>query len=1170
VPDLIEALAVEVGRAFSPLVTALEDEEELALFLRSFGITFPSGELSGALGELTSLRDGARAIAEATEDAVENGFTAADIAALFEAARQLFTSLRGLPSMFSAIVPAGMTPATFAATLSSLPDELLDYLLAEYLNKRAPLAAHLLNLLDVYRPQTIAASERGLIYVRHTFDWSRLCLLFDDPERWARAAYNWGVDLDSDELIWRLARFIELLGGVVHIEELGPAEVSAFLPGWPDPASPPTMARAPFIRKQVVNDDGTIDAAASGEAGLALFPVAGKSPPESPADRGIAAGPFLDGEAGASAELGAGLSARVTGDLGAVGGVVFALRPSGIAVETGLDATAFSGAFAMELTKRPADGSESVRFFGRPDGTRMEADAVTASFGGEISNIASDLYLAGGVRDLKLVIDPSDDGLLGALVSRPIEVTAGDILLGWRQGRGIYFESGSNLTVTVPLGVDVGPISLDEVRLALDWRQPPAVTAALTGDLAIGPFHAHAEGIGIKATIVEDSDGVLGNHDLSFGFKPPEAYALSLETGPITGGGFIGIYEHEYRGTLALRLENIGFSAFALLNTRLPNGERGFSLAASMFGDYTLPLGYGFLLTGIGGIIGVNRTVDTAAMREALFDGRLDNLLFPAAPIVDAAAILEAMAAILPPRQGQHLLGPVARIVWGKPVMVEVKLGAVIESGRQLRLLVLGALSSNLPTKDSALVSLNMPFFGEVDFAAGTISFDATLQNSRLLAWSISGDAALRTGWAPRLDHVASIGGLHPSYPRPPSLPDLRRVSINLGTNNPKITMNAYLARTLNTLQFGARADLYARGPKIFLVGRLAAEGHVYLDALVYFNPFEFDAYLGGSLSLLVDGDVVAGLGFDLRLRGPNPYRINGKVWITVFGIDVDFPINHTWGDPLALVAAIADAVQFLREAITRNARLEPVAATARISGVSLASGKDGDGAIDPGGGARIVQRAVPLGIRLARIGDAQVVGPRTLELKVFGGTSQLSARPQTEEFVRGHFVELSAAERLRSPEFERFRAGYELAPDVLVVDAEQAIEESYGYEVILIGDEDDRTAPAPIGVHVALSQAFTDRWVEVHQRRAARPREGFRARPGADAITLREVGFVPDVAADVFSSRRPPTAMIAVIHSAAATFTEAAFPGEVPTGAARARGEANRVVAGYVAAAQI
>jgi hypothetical protein len=665
---------------------------------------------------------------------------------------------------------------------------------------------------------------------------------------------------------------------------------------------------------------------------------------------------------------------------------------------------------------------------------------------------------------------------------------------------------------------------------------------------------------------VKDPDGILGDYDVRFGFKPPTAYALSLESGPITGGGLLAVYDHEYRGALALNFETIGFSAFSILDTRLPNGQRGFSLAASIFGEFNLPLGYGFFPTGLGGVIGVNRTIDTNALRDALFAGRLDNLLFPADPIANAARILTDMAAILPPMEGQNLIGPVARIAWGEPVLIEVKIGVVIEVGAHVRLLVLGGVSSNLPTKDAALVSLNIPFFGEVDFAAGTISFDATLQGSRILTWTITGDAAVRTGSAPRIDHVASIGGLHPSYPRPANLPDLRRLSINFGTNNPKITLTAYTAMTLNTLQFGARADLYARGPHIWLVGHVAAEGNVYFDALIYRNPFGFDVGLGGSLTLLVDGDAVAGLGFDLHLRGPNTYRINGKVWVTVFGIDVDFHIDHKWGDEQSLPPAIVDAVAVLRQAIERNPTLEPIAPTRRVSGVSLASSRDSAATIDPAGGARLLERAVPLGISISKIGEAQVSGATLLDLKAFAGSTALVLAPAEEDFVRGHFFDLSEAERLRAPEFDRFKAGFELSADVLVVDETKAIIEDYVYEVILLDVDDDRTRPADLCAHAALAAAFAARWIAVNDRRVGRPITGFRASAAADAIIVGPVRFLRDtLAADILgNAARPRSDSIEIIESERSGFTDQAFR------TTRLPAEANRVVADYVAAAQL
>jgi hypothetical protein len=212
----------------------------------------------------------------------------------------------------------------------------------------------------------------------------------------------------------------------------------------------------------------------------------------------------------------------------------------------------------------------------------------------------------------------------------------------------------------------------------------------------------------------------------------------------------------------------------------------------------------------------------------------------------------------------------------------------------------------------------------------------------------------------------------------------------------------------------------------------------------------------------------------------------------------------------------------------------------------------------------------VPLGFPLDKIGEARIEGARVLDLKVFAAGASVAAAAVKEEFVRGHFIELTEAERLRAPEFERYKAGVEVSSDALVVDAAKAIEEIYAYEVVLIGDEDDRTAPAPIRGHGALSGAFTTRWGQAYNDRIARPREGYPAARAADAIRVRDFGFIAEtVAAGLYADpQRPREDAMAILDAASLTFSETKASSDPLTGPARA--EVNRVVADYVAASQL
>jgi hypothetical protein len=821
------------------------------------------------------------------------------------------------------------------------------------------------------------------------------------------------------------------------------------------------------------------------EAGLKVIPVGNLS---SPADLGLALAPYLKGHITAEQRITDTLKLTTSIDAAATGGTYIAVRPSGMGVAKG---GAVNASFEFTLAYARADGSATI-LVGEAGKTRVETKSVFGTVGG---NMTGDLYVAAGLKELKLVIDLREDGFLGLLMPTPLTVDLSSILMGWRNRQGVYFDGGTSLKVTIPINLPVGPIHLHEVAVELAWDDNLQTTVMLTADAVLGPLFAMVENAGLSLTLVPapNGNGTLGEYDIEFGFRAPTGYAIALDGGAISGGGALFAGDNEYRGALALKFTEVGFSAFAILTTKLPGGVDGFSFAASIFGEFNLPLGYGFFLTGVGGMIGINRTIDTEAMREVLYEGRFDNLLFPPDPIGNARTILADMADILPPMEEQYLFGPVARISWGVPQLVDVKLGVIIELGAQVRMLVLGGLSSSIPTKEVALVVFNLSFFGEIDFAAGTISFNASLQTSRILDWPITGDSAIRTGWGPRINQVASFGGLHPQYPRPSNLPDLRRLSISFGTNNPKVTLSAYCAVTLNSLQFGASADLYAKGPDIPLVGQLAAEGNVHFNALIYFNPFSFDTEFGGSLSLLVDGDVAAGLGFSLRLNGPNQMTIDGKVWVTVCGVDVDFHISHTWGDRKSIPSASVSAVDTLRKALQDSQGFQPVVPRGRSSGVTFRDADDVKAAIDPIGGLSLTQNAVPLQIKIEKIGNATISGVSRVDIALRSGGRSVSADSAEQEFVRGFFFETTEAERLRAPVFEQHKGGVELAEDELAINTASAEVVDYDYEVIVIPVLDNPAHLARIDQHPPLTPSFLDRFMRVTRELHSRPKASYK-----------------------------------------------------------------------------
>ena len=1038
-------LLTEFGHFAFPLRAALQTGENFSRFWAAFGIDVEIADADDALGEVGDLADLVDELSELIDTALAAvdgdpfDISDAEKAEIALKGTQLYEGVDGLVA-----VGGDLRGIPFQAAFAK---EILDRLIDLYLAFRMPVARVVLQALGARTERDVAPADpdgRDIEFTLVTFDFSRIGQVVSDTGTWAAEVYGWNTpDFDPGKVATVMAELVQTFGGQAFYEISDTPDV--FVSNRPS-APPPATGRVPVyqVRLPLVQDislDQLTNATVNGEAGLVLLPFGDMS---NMTNVGMALAPYAEGSANQAIALSDMVNFSFEAEGQAVGGRSITIQPSGVGT-VGTGAT--NASFAMTLSAGRGNGTPIV-LIGEADGTRIETQRMFASVGGSMDG---DFFIAGGMEGLAAVIDPGEDGLLSAILSDAIRVEAGDILMGFRHGRGLYFEGGSSLELQVPLDIDLHVMQILGLELRLDWSETFAIDITVEGELEIGPLFAYADGIGVRAEVVEEP-GLLGDYDLDFSFLPPNSYAVSLDIAPIEGGGLIERNEFEYRGALALKFEKIGFSAFGILNTRLPGGQPGFSFAASIFGEFNVPLGFGFFLTGLGGMIGINRTIDTDAMRDVLFEGRFDTLLFPTDPIANASTILDDMAAILPARAGQHVMGPVARIGWGVPTLIRVKLGVVIEVGDEVRLLILGGLSCELPDPDVAVVKLNVAFFGEIDFSAGTVSFDATLQNSRILTFTLSGDAALRTGWAARLEHVVSFGGLHPQFPRPANLPDLRRISIDFGTNNPRVTISGYTALTTNSLQFGADARIYAKGPKIFLIGRLAAEGWAYFHALITFDPFAFLANLGGGINLLRNGSVVCGLGFDLTLSGPNRFRIDGKVWVTVFGQDIDFRIRHSWGSQSAQPSVRVNAGSLLREALER-ATIEPVAARGDRSAVRFRGLEDSAGVVlDPLGGARVSQSRLPLDVRLDKVGEAQIDGARRFDIQLRrDGVVQTGPVSLRSDFVHGHFFNISKAEKLRATVYDRLKSGVELARADLDFDAAHKQDAEYAYEVFEI-----------------------------------------------------------------------------------------------------------------------
>ena len=272
-----------------------------------------------------------------------------------------------------------------------------------------------------------------------------------------------------------------------------------------------------------------------------------------------------------------------------------------------------------------------------------------------------------------------------------------------------------------------------------------------------------------------------------------------------------------------------------------------------------------------------------------------------------------------------------------------------------------------LPTKDVELVALHMDVGGVVDFAAGTLAIDASLHDSHVIGFALSGDMVLRATFGGMPSFLMSIGGFHPGFEPVEDIPDVARLSLGLSTP-PILYVNfeCYFAVTSNTVQFGSAFELRAQ------VAGFGIEGSTEFDALVQFSPFLVTTHLGFHVSVTAAGFDLAGVWLEANVLGPNPWYVVGTARFKILGIEEDIRVDERIGAPVPEAQVEeADPMQLVRSALSDEGAWSSVATAS--PGVVLAAGDPAEDELVamPDGVVAVSQRAVPLGVSLDKVGDA-------------------------------------------------------------------------------------------------------------------------------------------------------------------------------------------------------
>jgi hypothetical protein len=498
----------------------------------------------------------------------------------------------------------------------------------------------------------------------------------------------------------------------------------------------------------------------------------------------------------------------------------------------------------------------------------------------------------------------------------------------------------------------------------------------------------------------------------------PDRVGGRLDAGVAKGGGTLKVLSDGVAGTLGLTLTT--FEVTALGSLRKVGETPSFLAVLGVSFVPGIQLGFGFTLSRVGGLVGINRTADVDALAARLRGGTLADVLFAANPLADSDRLLKALEEMFPPRPGRHLVGPTLRVSWlqvGGGALFDVDLGVIVELPGPARIVIAGSARAEL-AGSPPLLRLRIDVLGVIDFSERTVAFDATLVDSGALGiFVITGDAAFRLRWGDRPYTVLTLGGFYPGFrPEPSNLPALKRIGLALRAPVPLLTLRAegYFAVTSNTLQLGAHIEAS------FNLG-LSAVGFLGLDVLIQFKPFHFTAAFHAGFRVEAGGFTFAGVALDGTIDGPGPIVISGRLTIETFLFDISWHETFTLpGSGGETSAPALDLLNELKPELKRARNLRALAGPdAGVATRPRPQRDDGKALVAPLGELAWSQRRAPLGIVLERLEGAPLGSKQGVRF-----TAPAQQRPERALFSPGSFVTLNGAEALNRPSFEELEAG--------------------------------------------------------------------------------------------------------------------------------------------------
>jgi len=539
---------------------------------------------------------------------------------------------------------------------------------------------------------------------------------------------------------------------------------------------------------------------------------------------------------------------------------------------------------------------------------------------------------------------------------------------------------------------------------------------------------------------------------------------LSVNAPAIGGGGYLEMFPDigRYNGMVNLKLLGLEITAIGLIATQMPDGSEGWSMFLSISVQFGagIQLAFGFKLTGIGGLAGVHRGIDIEALGDGVRTGALNAVLFPDDPVANAPAIISALDTIFPIQRNQYVFGPVFQLGWGVGSLVTIQLGLVIQLPSPLTVSLLGSIAVRVAKDDLVVISIIVDVAGTLWPTEGKLAIDSSIREGRIAFLNLSGDMSVRADFGARKPtFLVANGGFHPHFTPPEGFPTLNRLALRIfDEENLRLGVEAYLAITSNSMQFGVAAFFYGKA-----LG-FVAEGRFEFDTLIIFKPFGLTANLGFTVQVRAGRVDILSVTLRGTLRGPQPWMITGYAEFKVLGSTQEFEVQMTIGRALAnppreVANLFDDMLAALREAEAWTVGpLDP-----QIEALVSIDAPDSGFFVHPAGQVKVAQPLAPLNLRLEKLGEETLRdGETLLELNNPRLDGDIAASEAALDwFSPAQYFDLNEEDKLTAPSFEELEAGLLIGEMFAALEPADPFEMSYETRYV----DPDADAKYPHGV---------------------------------------------------------------------------------------------------------